>query len=187
MRSSAPSLAVLLTAHLAQAQPGATPPLEPVAPVAPTEAGYRNWIFAATVPPLLLASTGNVLRNAPILELTLGAYVLGGPIVHAAHGKLGRAGASLALRVGLPIAGLLVGDLISQIASGGDPHPWNKFDGPPSLWWVAGTSAGFIAAGWIDGWLARPRRPQRPTPATSIAPTVTASADRVALGIAGAF
>jgi hypothetical protein len=38
-------------------------------------------------------------------EVFLGGYLLGGPIVHAAHGSPGRALGSLGLRVGLPLAG----------------------------------------------------------------------------------
>lgn len=41
--------------------------------------------------------------------LTVGGYVLGGPIVHLTRENFGRAGASLALRVGLPLTFASVG------------------------------------------------------------------------------
>jgi hypothetical protein len=41
-----------------------------------------------------------------------GGYLLGGPIVHAAHGRAARAGHSLGVRVAVPIAFALIGPLI---------------------------------------------------------------------------
>ena len=43
-----------------------------------------------------------------------GAYFLGGPIVHAAHGNWGRAAGSLGLRVGAPFVGSLLGLVIAS-------------------------------------------------------------------------
>jgi hypothetical protein len=87
----------------------------------------------------------------------------------------------------LPIAGLLVGDAIQQLSSGGDPHPWQAWDGPPSPWWLLGTLGGFVAGSVIDARvLAGGYRP-RPRPSVSWTPTARASAHGVALGIAGSF
>jgi hypothetical protein len=44
-------------------------------------------------------------RTETLAYISLGTFVLGGPIVHAAHGHWGKAGISFALRVGLPILG----------------------------------------------------------------------------------
>jgi len=49
----------------------------------------------------------------------LGTYVLGGPIVHAAHGYWSTGFESLALRVGLPLGGALAGFGLGVIACGG--------------------------------------------------------------------
>jgi len=44
--------------------------------------------------------------------IVVASYVLGGPIVHAAHGQWGTAGASLGLRLGAPVGGALGGLLL---------------------------------------------------------------------------
>ena len=80
----------------------------------------------------------------------LTTYALGGPLVHCAHGQYARSAASLGVRVGLPLAGLLLGDGIQQLTSGGDPHPWEAWDGPPSPWWLLGTIGGLVGASMID-------------------------------------
>jgi hypothetical protein len=51
----------------------------------------------------------------------LSGYLLGGPIVHAAHGNWAKAGGSLALRAGLPVAGAYLGAGAQNCSqSGGD-------------------------------------------------------------------
>jgi hypothetical protein len=52
----------------------------------------------------------NVEKNENVAGTNFYAgYLLGGPIVHAAHGNLGTAVGSLAVRAGMPIAGTFVG------------------------------------------------------------------------------
>jgi hypothetical protein len=49
-------------------------------------------------------------RTAPYVALPImGGYLLGGPIVHAANGRWGRAGISLLLRGALPVGGTFLG------------------------------------------------------------------------------
>jgi hypothetical protein len=58
----------------------------------------------------LLTTAITVEKSAPFtLPFGLPAYVLGGPIVHGAHGYWGRAAVSLVLRGGLPLAGAALG------------------------------------------------------------------------------
>jgi energy-converting hydrogenase Eha subunit A len=52
-----------------------------------------------------LAAIG-LLSKSP--EAAIGLYAVGGPTVHAVHGNSLRAGASVALRLGLPIIGAIV-------------------------------------------------------------------------------
>ena len=47
----------------------------------------------------------------------LGTFALGGPIVHAAHGRWGIAGADLGLRVGGVMAGFLIGGMVGAASS----------------------------------------------------------------------
>lgn len=68
---------------------------------------------------LSLASDGSTSR-AMFGVGGLGAFVLGGPIVHAAHGRWGAAAGSLALRVVTPLGGAVVGALAGASASEDD-------------------------------------------------------------------
>ena len=53
--------------------------------------------------------------------LSVGTFVAGGPIVHFAHGNVGKGLGSLALRVGLPILSGVVGSAVERTqCSGGD-------------------------------------------------------------------
>lgn len=148
-------------------------------PIMDESPGYEAEMTVANVTPALILASGYVFETAPVLEASLGAYLLGGPIVHTIHGNYGRAAASLGLRVGLPTLGLLAGMLVA-----GDPQPWN-FDGPPSPWWIGGVSAGLIAAMVVDAKVLAKGHPRPAT--TSVAPTLSASPGGVSLGVAGAF
>lgn len=53
----------------------------------------------------LLADGASIAVTPAVPLVGLGGYVLGGPIVHLAHGRVGAALGSLGLRVGAPIAG----------------------------------------------------------------------------------
>ena len=46
---------------------------------------------------------GNDRTQTPVVLLAAGSYLLGGPIVHFAHGHQGKGFLSLAMRVGLPV------------------------------------------------------------------------------------
>jgi hypothetical protein len=144
--------------------------------------GYGTHVLAAD-----LVTTGALLagmRWAPALYLAGGSYLLGGPIVHVAHERYERAGFSLGLRIGLPVLGLLAGDLIHQAMNSGDPHVWEAFDGPPSPWWVLGASAGFVSAIVIDQRKVSGGYTRRQT---VIVPTATATTGGATFGVAAMF
>ncbi len=65
---------------------------------------------------LSMASDGST-SSAIFGASALGTYVLGGPTVHAAHGRWGAAAGSLALRVVTPVAGALVGGLVGSTSN----------------------------------------------------------------------
>ena len=58
---------------------------------------------ASSLAPLVLMAAMDGGGAEVFVPLALGTYVLGGPIVHAAHGNWGRAVGSLSLRIGAPI------------------------------------------------------------------------------------
>jgi hypothetical protein len=81
-------------------------------------------------------------ETEPLLVLASAGYVLGGPIVHLAHGSLWRAGVSLGLRVGLPLLFTAIGVQLEDCHSGED------FCGLGSV--VIGGSLGILTAIVLD-------------------------------------
>lgn len=149
------------------------------------EPSYGRQTAIADLVPLGIVSAGLVLPAKPCLEASLASYLIGGPIVHIAHRHYGRASASVGLRIGFPVLGLLLGDAIHQGLNPGDPHVWQAFDGPPSPWWVLGGIAGFVGGSVVDATVLAggyEKKPQR-----TWTPTARATHDGVAVGIAGAF
>jgi hypothetical protein len=111
--------------------------------------------------------------------LSLGGYLLGGPIVHAAHGNPGSALTSVGLRAGLPVAGFFVGVLMH------DGGGWDELGAG-----AAGGVAGLLIAVSID-WVAL-SRDERPAPAATndslvVVPQVGVSEQGVSLGVVGRF
>jgi hypothetical protein len=151
--------------------------------------GYGRYTLVADLGSLgIVASGALVPQHAEwFLGAGLTTFALGGPIVHCAHGQYTRSVASLGVRIGLPLAGLLLGDGIQQLTSGGDPHPWEAWDGPPSPWWLLGTFGGFVAASVVDSTvLAGGYRP-KPRAAVTWAPSARVGQGGLALGVVGAF
>lgn len=72
-------------------------------------------------------------------EVGVGGYLLGGPLVHLAHGHAGRALGSAALRAGLPLGGALIGSAIGESRCDSETDP-ELFCG-----------LGEVAAGFIVG------------------------------------
>ena len=105
-----------------QRWPEAAPPI-PVAPAAPVKERWYGWqtlVTDAGAVTLTIALTANADEHddaAVIGALVIGAsaFALGGPLVHGAHGRWGKAGVSLALRLGLSLIGGAIGaDSCSQ-------------------------------------------------------------------------
>jgi hypothetical protein len=101
-------------------------------------------------------------------------YLLGGPIVHAAHGRAGMSFASLGVRIGFPIGGALLlgddGDLVGI---------------------VAGVSLGILAAIATDSLLAwEPPPPPEPcgdAQRIRLAPAITLLPGGASAGLLGTF
>lgn len=71
-----------------------------------TYRGTMAIVDVASLAVIVAAATG---ESAPGIAVGFAGYGLGSPIVHAAHGRWGTAGAALGLRVGLPAAAALIG------------------------------------------------------------------------------
>jgi hypothetical protein len=161
--------------------PGLTPLAEP-AQIDTTEElpSYRLQTALADVAAVGLGIMAS--KTSAAAPVMIGSYLLAAPIVHLANHHTGRAGASLALRVGLPLAGLLIGSAIGR--SQCDAYCDNDSD-------IAlaglGLLTGVVAASAIDiGYLSRGETVTRSS--TSFGPTLgTGPNNSVRLGVGGTF
>jgi hypothetical protein len=118
-----------------------------------------------------------------LLALSGLSYVFTPPVIHAAHGRVGTSFASAGLRVGLPIAGVMIGTASADC--GNDSGSLCGLDSA-----VIGFSVGVLSAIAIDAaflaWDSEPesaRRAQR----VRLAPAVTPLTDGASAGVAGSF
>ena len=127
------------------------------------------------------AADGRSKAGVNVVYAGLGAFVFGGPIVHAAHGHWAKAGGSLALRLGLPVL-LWAAAFSAGLGSCDDP---DGGCGAEVLGAFAGL-AGVVLAVWLDaGLLARERvaAPVRSQPIVAFTPL----RDGGALSLVGRF
>jgi hypothetical protein len=121
--------------------------------------------------------------NAPtaLVVSGLAAYVVVSPVVHLLHDHGDRALGSLALRLGLPILGAMMG-----IPLGGSCH--TDDDSCVSRGLYYGTLIGLGTAAIVDQLMAFDRR-ERPARShgLSVAPTLAIGGGGGSLGLAGAF
>lgn len=100
---------------------------EPKAAVAPAPSriwyGWQNLLVDGAGQTSAIA-LGVIMAGrdggASAMGTGLATYVLGGPIVHFAHGNVGKGFGSLALRAGLPASGALAGAVIELRSCGGE-------------------------------------------------------------------
>jgi len=108
---------------VAEPQPPAAPPIAAEPTAAPPETRWYGWqtlapdavaVGLAMVAAHVGEKADQVATARGLLALSAGIFLADGPIVHALHGQPGRAGWSLALRLGLTLlggaAGLGVGE-----------------------------------------------------------------------------
>jgi hypothetical protein len=217
-----PGALALSVALLGQAAPLATPaspPAEtgqalsaalldrasqPETTVATHPAWYGWQLLAADAGVVGLASAGFMFPHenggAKVGAAVL-MYLLDGPILHAAHGRGGGALRSVALRLGLPLAGALVGGTIgSELEL--RRHRENGHSLDDGCAGCGGVLGAFIGAGLqtvpamiIDAvlaWEPRPTAARTPAEAVEVFPTATVVSDASrrsvsVVGIGGAF
>jgi hypothetical protein len=112
-------------------------------------------------------------------EVFLAGWMFGAPVVHLAHGNGLRALGSLALHLGLPLTGGLVGAVASCGSSDG------AFCGLGGF--VIGGGLGMIAATSIDGALARETAPVPSRPVARFIPQLQIGTGHVTVGIVGSL
>ncbi len=84
-----------------QAPPPASPRTEPV--------WYGYQTLALDAGTFAMAYLAGEKGSSQLAYLSIGSYVLSGPLVHAAHGRYEIAGVSFLLRAGAPVGGALLG------------------------------------------------------------------------------
>jgi hypothetical protein len=119
--------------------------------------------------------------------LGLGAFLLGGPVIHLAHDRGGVAAGSLALRVGLPVAGGFIGLKASECKRVND---YSCDDPGEGLAVVVGTflgaSVGALVASGIDAAaLAQKTTPRRA--GVQLTPELTPVSGGLRAGLRGTF
>ena len=121
--------------------------------------GYQPLVIDVASATMFTAGVFAVARDGddtsaatPIL-LGLGGYVLGGPIVHWAHGHVLKGFVDLGLRLALPLVGLGLGTLVTDVF-GPRTNDTGAFAGT-----LAGVGAAMVADAAILGWEPPPRRP----------------------------
>lgn len=116
----------------------------------------------------------------------LGTYLLGGPIVHAAHGEGRKAGMSFGLRLASPLlsagTGYLIGDLACSDTSKNREFPC------PAVFALAGYLAGFVFASVLDASvLARQSESHSSRGTVRWVPSIAIDQAGAHLGLLGAF
>lgn len=135
---------------------------------------------------LLLSAASNDSESIGLLGI--GGYLVGGPIVHSAHGNAKRAVGSLALRVVLPVVGARL--LISMNEC--DPQITDFCGEDEMVYRIIGGGIGVMAAGALDWFLLGRQKKKETTPALSLGgvrvqPTLYPSASGAQLGVMGQF
>lgn len=143
------------------------------------EIDYRWQVFLADSASLAIAFSGNKTG----ITLSGAGYVLAAPIIHLSHDEGGRAGASLLLRLGLPIAGAFGGAALTRHACAPDDEDCDDgaLEGA-----ILGFGLGILTAMVVDtAFIARPIKSHRTT--TTWVPQVAITGQHVGLGVAGRF
>lgn len=177
---------------------------QPALTVATHPSWYGWQLLAADAGVVGLASAGFLFpqqNGGAKVGAAVVAYILDGPILHAVHGRGGNAWRSLALRLGLPLAGALVGGAIgSELELRRHREDGHSLD--DGCAGCGGVLGAFLGAGIetvpamiIDAvlaWEPRPAAASTPPGALDVFPTATCVSDAArrsvpVIGIGGAL
>jgi hypothetical protein len=146
---------------------------------APSETVWYGWqtltadAASIALAGLSLASDGRGSEQA-FGVTAVSAFVLGAPIIHAAHGNWGRGAGSLGLRVGMPALGLVVGVLVGSAlprSNTGTPSDVDNALSNVAYGALVGTLVAAACASAIDaGALAREKLPATSREASAARP-----------------
>lgn len=161
-------------------QPGAEQP----APDGRRWYGWQTLASDGITIGLLLTAAGSDGEAGGLATLSLATYLLAPPIIHASHDRVGVSFASLGVRVGLPLGGMMVG--AASADCGGEDD--EMFCGLSEA--AIGFTLSALSAMVIDGaflaWEPPPER-QRDAARISISPAVKPVRGGASAGVLGVF
>lgn len=130
-------------------------------------------------------SSGTRLTDA-MLVVGVSTYVIGSGVVHFAHSRYAAGGAAVALHVGLPLLGAVIGAKAENCSLASHPNDGDGFCGV--FGGLLGLLTGIVAATTIDAaTLAYEDVPVAPTTSLRVTPAVSFSGGRATLGLAATF
>lgn len=169
--------------------PGLTPEVAPATTDEPAVKSYWYQTLAAdglAITFVALAANGHGGDSDSLAKLGIGTYLLGAPLIHVSKGRPGRALGSLAMRVGLPFVGALIGSALEPTYKCYDEYDDCGPDGVSGEV-VLGAVLGVVGASLIDATvLAKGDAPKAKAQPTWT-PTARATHGGVALGLTGTF
>ncbi|HEY5926891.1 MAG TPA: hypothetical protein VIV11_34630 [Kofleriaceae bacterium] len=172
-------IVVAVVIALACQRAHANSPLEP--PDQPVVASYRGATLAADGVAVGLVAVGIATETNILVLLGVSTYLVVPPLKHVTNERNARAAASVAMRVGLPLLGVLIGDSLPR-----DCGPTGDCAGPPLAIYL-GLGAGVVAAAALDGiFLAKGDSPPS-QPRAAWTPVARPTHGGFALGVAGQF
>jgi len=163
--------------------PWAAPPPDASADDSDEQENWYGWqTLAVDGTSLALAIGGGASELGAVAGLGVTGLIVGAPIVHFAHGRVGTGFASAGLRVGLPIVGALIGVAAEDCHDGRD---WCGLGGA-----AVGVLVGGVAAIALDAAvLAREdvKRDPSPIQRLGVSPIVDPQKRMAAVTVSGAF
>jgi hypothetical protein len=159
---------------------------------APTAEPVMHWYGWQTLVVDLSAGAlagGAGFYEPALLGTAVGAYFVGGPIVHAAHGRWAATGTSIALRVGIPAGAAFVGAGLGAVSCGATGVDGSGGGGIPCYVVGAGLGAilGALTASLVDAFALATEPEPRASDKPSVAPTVSLVRGGGSVGLVGQF
>lgn len=179
-------------AVVVQAVPAVTAPAPPAPEMTEREwYGWQNMLLDLAAVGIFVggwaADDGNIVGAGYM------GYILGGPIIHWAHGNVGKGFASFGVRVGIPLGGFLVGGLFGYGFGGGSDGN-GKFksfgsdsNGPVVGATIGGALAVILTSALDAGVMAYTKPKPRETASFTWMPKLDLRPGHTAVGVGGTF
>jgi hypothetical protein len=136
----------------------------------------------------VLATAADSRDSGPQVAIGLLGYALGGPVIHAAHGHVGKAFGSLGLRVGAPVVGAVTGFAMEDCEHSDDGEmDFCGLQGAGIGLVIGAASAVILDATVIANDDAEPDAPSQPERGVQLRPDVRIAKDRAQVSLTGSF